>query len=980
MFEPTRIPRLFGTPLGVDFPKALVDGLLVRTNHRPDLLARVELFVNTSRMQNRVRTLFDGRTGFLPRIRLITDLAHDPAFHDLPQPVSPLRRRLELRQLVVALIEQQPDLAPHAAAFDLADSLADLMDEMHSEGVPPANLQTLDVGDMSDHWARSLRFLSLIEQYFDHDSREAPDVETRQRQVIEHTVRVWSETPPEHPVIIAGSTGSRGATAILMEAASRLPQGAVIVPGFDDDLPAQTWTDLQEAFSAEDHPQYRFARLMKQLGVTSQDVPPWTSATPPSPARNRLVSLALCPAPVTDRWQMEGKALKHINKATENLTLIETRTPREEATAIALVLRKSVEDGIPVALITPDRSLTRQVSAALDRWRIEPDDSAGRPLALSAPGRFLRQTAQLLGENATPERLLALLKHPLTHSTKGTRGDHLRWTRDLELQVLRGRYAPLAATDIHQWAEGYKDEPARQIWAHWVARVFLQTQHSDDEALETFLDTHITISEQIARGTDTEGSGALWDKAAGQKAQQMVSDLAENAQYGGCLSAHAYDHLFSSLMNKEQVRDPITPHPGVMFWGTLEARVQGADRVILAGLNDGTWPELPGPDPWLNRKMRQDAGLLLPERRVGLSAHDFQQALATKEVFITRSTRDDDSETIPSRWLNRLCNLMGGMSAAGATALDNMRKRGKAWTDLAARLDAPAVRVPPAPRPSPAPPLSARPNQLSATGVTRLIRDPYAVYAQKVLHLKPLDPLRLRPDALIRGTVLHLIFERYVQTHNGSDDHTSEEARLLDIAQDVLRDHVPWPATRILWLARIHRIAAWFVAAEATRQSQSDNIANEIWGQVTFDTLGFTLGAKADRIDRLKDGSLAIYDYKSGEPPTEKMQKNYDKQLLLEAVIAQLGGFRDICERSVSMVSYIGLSPQKEILTDLGQAEIAAIQAEFLALIRAYQAADQGFTSRRAVHKQRFDGDYDHLARFGEWDESTTPETIRVGQ
>lgn len=979
MFEPTQTARFFGTPLGVDFPKALVNGLLERTQ-QPDQLARVELFVNTSRMQNRVRELFDGQTGFLPRIRLITDLAHDPAFHDLPQPVSPLRRRLELRQLVAALIEQETDLAPRAAAFDLADSLADLMDEMHSEGVHPEKLQTLDVGDMSEHWARSLRFLSLVEQYFDQDSSEAPDVETRQRLVIEKTIERWAQSPPQHPIIIAGSTGSRGATALLMEAVARLPQGAVILPGFDYDLPTATWADLQDRFAAEDHPQFRFARLLKNADLVSEEVPVWTQAQPPVPERNQLISLALCPAPVTDRWQTEGKALKNVDTATERLTLIETRTPREEATAIALVLRKSVEDGIPVALITPDRNLTRQVSAALDRWRIEPDDSAGRPLALSAPGRFLRQTAQLLTDDITPETLLALLKHPLTHSTAKTRGDHLRWTRDLELEVLRGRYASLDVRAIHDWAEKYADEPARLTWAHWLTDVFLQARRVGDDDLAVFLDAHIEISEQIARGMADDGAGELWEKSAGQKARVVVSNLAENAIYGGKMAPTAYRDLFFSILNKEQVRDPITPHPGVMFWGTMEARVQGADRVILAGLNDGTWPELPGPDPWLNRKMRQEAGLLLPERRVGLSAHDFQQAIATKEVFITRSTRDDDSETIPSRWLNRLCNLMNGMSQAGADALDQMRKRGDDWKDMAIRLDAPPVRVSPEPRPSPAPPVSARPARLSATGVTRLIRDPYAIYAQKVLNLKPLKPLRQQPDALIRGTVLHLIFEHYVKTPRCSDNLKSEENRLLEIAQDVLNEHVPWPATRILWLARIGRIAPWFVAEEANRQSHSDNIANETWGEVTFDALGFTLGAKADRIDRRADGTLAIYDYKSGEPPTEKMQKNYDKQLLLEAIIADLGGFRAFSERTVSLVSYIGLSPQKEISTEIGHAEIAAIQAELLDLIRAYQSPDQGFTSRRAVHKQRFDGDYDHLARFGEWDESATPETIKVGQ
>ncbi|GHF02276.1 double-strand break repair protein AddB [Aliiroseovarius zhejiangensis] len=981
MFDPTDAPRIFGTPLGVDFPRALVNGVVQRlTSHDPDALARVEMFVNTSRMQARTRALFDGQTRFLPRIRLITDLARDPALHDVPLPVAPLRRRLELRQLIAALLEKEPDLAPKAAAFDLADSLADLMDEMHSEGIHPHDLHTLDVGEMSEHWARSLKFISLVEHYFDHDTLDLPDVETRQRMVVEATIAKWRNEPPQHPILIAGSTGSRGATAMLMEAVARLPQGAVILPGFDYDLPRQSWAELDNVFSAQDHPQYRFAAFLKRCELSPSDLPHWTDDPPPEPERNRLVSLALRPAPVTDQWQVEGKVFKGVEAATQNLTLIETRTPRDEALAIAVVVRRAVEDRASIALITPDRNLTRQVAAALDRWRIAPDDSAGRPLALSAPGRLLRQTAQLLCEDTSGEALLALLKHPLTHSTAGTRGDHLRWTRDLELGVLRGRYAPPTAQALTDWAKKFSEEPARAKWASWVGDTFLNQGQPGEVSLTTLVRLHIELTERIARGCAPDGAGALWEQAAGQNALETVSDLAENAEFGGNMTAAAYRDLFTSVLNAGVVRDPVTAHPGVMFWGTLEARVQGADRVILAGLNDGTWPELPGPDPWLNRKMRMDAGLLLPERRIGLSAHDFQQAIATREVFLTRATRDEDSETIPSRWLNRLCNLMGGMSEAGQQALTEMRERGDHWVKLATQLDEPVQPVTPAPRPSPAPPVSARPTELSVTGVTKLIRDPYAIYADKVLHLRPLEPIRQTADARIRGTVLHEVFERYVAQLDPVSHPDDDTARLMTIAQEVLDEHVPWPATRILWLARIGRVADWFVNEERMRRTKAINLANEVWGEAIFDVIGFTLRAKADRIDQRPDGQLEIYDYKSGQPPTEKMQKHYDKQLLLEAVIARLGGFRDISAAPVASVAYIGLTPQETKTMPLSDAEVDLVQAELLTLIRAYHSPDQGFTARRAVHKQRFDGDYDHLARFGEWDDSADPVKIRVGQ
>ena len=126
-----------------------------------------------------------------------------------------------------------------------------------------------------------------------------------------------------------------------------------------------------------------------------------------------------------------------------------------------------------------------------------------------------------------------------------------------------------------------------------------------------------------------------------------------------------------------------TGHPDLMIWGTLEARVQGADLVILGGLNDGIWPQLPPPDPWLNRPMRQEAGLLLPERRIGLSAHDFQQAAGAPEVVLSRALRDSEAEAVPSRWLNRIVNLLGGIGEAGPAALAEMRARGTALVQQA---------------------------------------------------------------------------------------------------------------------------------------------------------------------------------------------------------------------------------------------------------------------------------------------------------
>jgi double-strand break repair protein AddB len=978
MLDPSDTPRLFCVPLGVDFPRALVRGLVDRHDgHPPEALARVQLIVNTRRMARRIRALFDeGPARLLPRIDLVTDLGESWSLDDIPDPVSPLRRRLELVQLVSALLDRAPDLAPRAALFDLADSLAALMDEMHGEGVAPDAIDALDVSDQSGHWDRIRAFLGIVRHYFDADTA-VPDVETRQRMVIERLAERWQAHPPDHPVIVAGSTGSRGATQLLMRTVARLPRGAVVLPGFDTEMPADVWAGLDDAMTGEDHPQYRFAALMRALDLSPGQVRPWTDGRPVNPARNRLVSLALRPAPVTDQWRRDGPALDDIPGATAEVTLLEAPSTRMEALTIAMRLRKAAESGQTAALVTPDRTLTRQVTAALDRWDIRPDDSAGIPLQLSPPGRFLRHVAALFHQTLSAELLLTLLKHPLTHGG-ASRGPHLRLTRELELHLRRHGPPYPQAADLRGWA-GRSQDSFAPAWAEWLIPCVTGGPVTGDRPLAEHVAAHIALAERIARGADATGSGALWQGEPGRQARATVSDLADNAPHGGSLGARDYVSLFDAVLSRVQVRDPVSPHPSILIWGTLEARVHGADMLILAGLNEGSWPEAPPPDPWLNRALRHRAGLLLPERRIGLAAHDFQQALLAPEVWLTRSIRSEEAETVPSRWLNRLGNLLSGLpEQGGAAALDAMRQRGAAWLRRAEALER-AAPVPPATRPSPRPPAAARPRALSVTQVQRLIRDPYAIYARHVLRLQPLDPLMKVPDALLRGTVVHSVLERFIEATR-DEDTLLTRARLMAEADAVLAAAVPWAETRALWRARLDRVADRFIDGEMARRRLARPVALEARGQAVIPEHGFTLTAKADRIDADATGALHLYDYKTGAPPGEKEQRHFDKQLLLEAAIATRAGFGELPPSPVARAVFLGLgtgAPEQEAPLDTDPPE--KVWAELGTLVAAYMDPGRGFTARRAARTVKEAGDYDQLARFGEWDITDAPDPKEVG-
>ncbi|NDR57551.1 double-strand break repair protein AddB [Aliiruegeria sabulilitoris] len=978
--------RLFAVGLGQDYPKALVSGLAARfPESDPTAWARCTIYVNSGRMLRRIRDEFDaGPPRLLPKLRLLSELSDAGDFPEIPQALKPLELKLDLAELLMSLIETNPELAPRSAVFDLAESLAALLDEMHGEGVGPEALAALDVGGFARHWEQGRAIVEAAFTYFGDSSDRLAGSEARRRLIVKALSERWKHSPPKGTILIAGSTGSRGATRMLMEAVARLPNGHVVLPGFDFDQPPAVWTALERGIPAEDHPQYRFRVLMDALELAPDEVIPWDKTPPMVPERNRLLSLALRPAPVTDQWRNEGRRLTELTEATAGMTLVEAPHQRAEAGAIALRLRKAVEDGQKAALISPDRMLTRRVTAALQRWEIEPDDSAGEPLHQAAPGRFLRHVAQLLETAPELPQLLVLLKHPITASSKEIRGPHLRWTRELEL-YLRGKGTSHPdAEKLRGFAEDQKVKDGRENWAEWLAGLLASVPRGKAGSLSDHVAHHLDLAERLATGFGGEDTGKLWTKDAGETAASAMQALRDAGDRGGAMTARDYTTLLHGHLSGFNVLDPVRPHPNVMIWGTLEARVGGADLVILAGLTDGTWPDLPAPDTWLNRPMRREAGLLSPERRIGLSAHDFQQAIAAREVMLTRPERDEEAETVPSRWLNRLTNLLGGLGPEGAEALSGMQARGQSWLRGASALEQPDVALPRAPRPSPCPPVAVRPRQLAVTRITQLIRDPYAVYARHILRLRKLNPLAPEPDARMRGIALHEIMEKFVvarETWHG--DRDAARQCLSGIAREELARATPVLSMQALWHARLMAVADRIIDGEFARLEEGEPALTEDWGRLDLSDLDFTLIARPDRIDRLQGGGYAVYDYKSGQPPSKDMVLHFEKQLPLEAAMLEQDGFTALPKAPVEKLGYIaiGASGQDRPLDiDTQEGRLADVTLDGLReLITRYRDREQGYSSIRAAQLTNFAGDYDHLARYGEWDLTSEVERIMVG-
>jgi ATP-dependent helicase/nuclease subunit B len=983
---------VFTIPPGVCFVDALAAALLEETGQDPLALTRYTILLPTRRARRAVADAFlrqaDGRPLLLPRMMPLGDLDPDEAelfggdevlaagddSAELPPAIPPLRRQLLLMQAILAA-DSGSTTADQAAR--LAGELARFLDQMQTEQVGFERLNDLVPEEYAVHWQRTLRFLGVLTENWPKILKEEGCIDPAQRrnQVLEAQALFWRANPPDAPVIAAGSTGSIPATAALLEVVAGLPQGRVVLPGVDRGADDTAW---QAMLGDVSHPQHGMARLLQRLGLTPRDVRDWPAkleaAAPPS--RARLINEALRPAETTDRWQSLAESLKadpaqrsRFELALREVHRVDCANPQEEAQIIALQMRETLEEpGRRAALVTPDRGLARRVAAELTRWGIAVDDSAGQPLAETPPGIFLRLALDALAEDLAPAPLLALLKHPL--AAAGMEPAALRQAaRGLEVATLRGPRPAPGFAGLRAAVETGKDRSALPLVDRLaqMAGPLAELLAAPMAPLLETIDAHLRFAEALAATAAEPGAARLWAEDAGEAAANFFAELRESAAGIGGIRGAAYPALLQALIGGAVIRPRYGRHTRLAIWGPLEARLQQADLLILGGLNEGSWPAEPAVDPWLSRPMRRNLGLPPADRRIGLAAHDFAQALGAPRVVMTRSLRVEGVPTVPSRWLLRLGGLLQTLG------FEPKQMRSLPWRAWQATLDRPAA-VKPIERPAPRPPVAARPRKLSVTQIETWRRDPYAIYARHILKLQALDPLDAEIGAAERGTAIHKALDLFVRKFPGPLPADALQ-QLIAIGAECFGPLLSRPSLWAFWWPRFQRIADWFVAEDGARRAQLSTSLAEVKGLWTPELPSgpFTLTAMADRIDRRRDGALEIIDYKTGSLPTgPDIANGLAPQLALEAAMAAAGAFENVPAVPVAALAHWRLSggdpPGKAEAVKGDPQQLAAEAAKGLQdLVEAFARRDRPYLAIPDPAAAPRYSDYSHLARIKEW-------------
>jgi ATP-dependent helicase/nuclease subunit B len=921
----------------------------------------------------------------LPQVRALGDLEEgEPPFDlehlglDLPPALSSTRRRFELAKLIKAHYES--DVALNArTALELADSLAKFFDSLALEEVDASerldrlvhdpDLLHEGLGDLAEHWQVSARFLAIAVDLWPKRLAELDMMDPSQRLVtlIHRLGDQWEKTPPTHPVIVAGTTGTTPATARLMGLVSRFEQGAVVLPGLDLSLAEEVWEQVGDS-----HPQGAMKSLLDRHRVTRQDVRTWPASIEADRARHarrRVLNEALRPAEATKDWRTQIAALKAgsedaIRDGLSGLTHIEGRNDEEVAAVIALLMREALErPGQTAALVTPDITLSRRVTARLSRWGLRPDSSAGDALVHSPVGRFLHSLLDLVLEPFDAVRLLSLLKHPLSRFAEK------REINTLEIKGLRGA-KPRDADEVLSRLTKAEAFEAAALWQDYIQTHTIWTTQKTD------LSDYVRTLTQWAEALGTHEGEALWSGAAGAAASALLADLITEGRDFRVEDDQVFVDILRRALRTCTVRTGGYTHPRLTVLGAIEARMFSADRLILAGLEEGVWPQAAEIDPFLSRPMRKALGLPSPERRTGLSAHDFVQGASQPEVWMVTRQRREGEPQVKSRWLWRLETLTTGAGEHLPTQPH--------WLDWARRMDGPLTLVPealkPATRPQPAPPVEARPLQLPVTQVEMLERDPYAVYARYVLRLKPLDRPNEPFEALRRGTAIHAVAEAFA-----ADDMPLGEAGIkafCDLLEAQLRAENLSEAQLALQRPLFSLLAREYVAFETERRVGRPRLLIEQSGSLTIDLPrgAFTLTAKADRVE-IHERGVDVIDFKTGQPPSPKaVIAGFYPQLTLTAAILKygtFGGFEALHrEKGLRELIYVRLGQdvvKPRVVFDkknpLSADEMAERALKRLKTrLMQYEDPKQGYLSWRAPqYRLERGGDYDQLARLYEW-------------
>lgn len=828
----------------------------------------------------------------LPRIRTLGDidpedsnLAGLESFVDFEKTISPLRRQFMLAKLIGAKNQAQNWSSDLISCMGGAEALGELLDSAElmanaDDGPDWSKLDDLVDIEMADHFKQSKDFLKIITEYWPQILKENgyTDPANKRRRAIETLTKAWAQNPPDSHVIIAGSTGSIPAARKLMKLVANLPKGCVVLPGLDKNMEARAWARIK---NEDSHAQRTLHDTINEIGISRDEVISWPTYEEIDlnlENRRKLLNAALTPKEETADWlkQVEKIGKENAINGLKGLSLIEASSEDLEAAHIAYHMRKSLEnEGETCVLVTPNQNIALRVCEKMAFWGVKLDVSSGQVLNKTQLGSFIELVISWLIAPENPKAIMALLAHNFTSFGLDEKSKKLA-ASSLEIGLLRGAARD---NDLNETLKRAQDTDEKS-WNYRRANkkqaidLINQILSAKNNIFAQFTDNNLSniayflcfACEEIAKN-EFGKFNHIWSKEAGKNASNFFGNLFDDGQDFEVQDLNQGFKIIKSLMAKSVVR-PKGTHPNLAILGPLEARLLHFDKYILAGLDDGIWPQPPNIDPFLSRPMREKLGLQSRDLRLGLSAHDFAQLAANKNVILTRCAKRGGAPSVPSRWIWRLKTLVQGaiQNKSPEEVLHNNEFNNHALLNfIRPKYDFNIKKI----IPNPKPPIELRPKEFAATQIESLIRDPYKIYVTKILGLNPLDALGSEISSKERGSAIHKALE-ILKDWNENIPQNAEQILLDEFKIRLLEfgykdDDIDEEIERLKPSAKL------MLDFQNQRLSQKFDIFVEqfVTHELITKSAKIKLKATADRIDIDKNGNAEIWDFKTGEIPSD---------------------------------------------------------------------------------------------------------------
>jgi len=847
---------------GIDFSGSLSDilakHLLEKYESNPFDLAKVKVILPTRRACQTLKESFlmqscESAT-LLPQMIALYDM--DDFATDLPEAISDWERLF----LLTRLCQAKPNLKETPKAFQVALSLAELLDLSYQYQVDFSHLSDLVTGEnFAQHWQETIEFLDIIHTAWPQILKEKNLIDRQdklQRIILEKAKSIQNS---DDYVIIAGLTADLPSVAELMKKIKI--KGDIFLDGVDKNY------ILSDNNPEENHPQYLIVKTLKKLEISPNEV---VFKTKPTDTEEFIEQSFR-----SDIWQKSTIE----QKCLDNIKYIMANTAEQEALTIALLLRQSLQTKDKTAsFVTTDRTLARRVIAQMKRWQIHLDDSAGIPFKHTPTGSFLLQILNLAENFEDKTQMLALFKHPLFANAQ----EPTKMRMDIKNAEKNARREH---TDFSfQFSDKAKD----------FFDLFKTDQLVNTKEL---LIKHLSLAEEFAQTDNQSGGEILWQSPFGKQLYQMLQDILKDIEILPTISTHQYANFFNTLIAFQQARQPYGYHQRLKVLGPIEARFTHTDLCIIGGLNEQVFPPLADTGPWLNRPMRKQLGLPNAEARITTLAHDFMHVMGAKEIILTRSVKNGGAPTVPSRFLQRL----------QMTAQINDLQIPTFVAHLADLVDTPDEKQAIV-RPCPCPKAETRPTKLSVTNVELLKRNPYAIYAKYILSLYPLDDWDKPAKGAQYGQALHETMAELINL--SAKDFNEKEA--LTIFRQALKKNLLPKSDCIFYESQFKSCVLPFVLKQQEElKKQRIPSYTEIKGECSFNINNkpFTLTARVDRIDLSDQNTAKVIDYKTGSPPAfSEVVKGISPQLTLEAWMILQNAFPNIKADKIEDMEYWHMS------------------------------------------------------------------------